>query len=50
MCLAIGVFNSTQPNSIVNSFDHLLLDVKGDTKPFCNVEFKLVPKKGCTSA
>ena len=32
------------------SFGHLLQDVKDDTKPFCSVEFKLVPKKGNKSA
>nr|POE76273.1 hypothetical protein CFP56_48870 [Quercus suber] len=40
-------FYSTKFN--IYSFGHLLQDVK-DTKPFCSVEFKLVPKKGCTSA
>ena len=41
-------FYSTKFNTY--NFGHLLQDVKGGTKPFCSVEFKLVPKKGCTSA
>ncbi|KAK9996325.1 hypothetical protein SO802_021011 [Lithocarpus litseifolius] len=41
-------FYSTKFNTY--SFGHLLKDVKDDTKPFCCVEFKLVPKKGSKSA
>ena len=41
-------FYSTKFNTY--SFGHLLQDVKDDTKSFCSVEFKLVPKKGYKSA